>query len=274
MTITVVKGAPASGLQSGSGPPTPPPPCARPERMEAQRTADEAVRAVPDAETGASLAQHDLLMREVNHRAKNNLQLVAAMLNLQARRNSDIPVLREALAQAGHRVRAAAQIHEHLQRSGGGAIELAAYLRDLCADLSRSLALPSSRPVSVEVDTVEVPADRAVALGLIVTELVTNAQKHGQRIDGDGRIQVSLWVGTDGALRLLVADDGPGIPAGFDPASDRGLGMRLIQRLVHSLAGRLDVDGAPPGARFTLHLTAASRWERGGPAPRDGVPCA
>jgi two-component sensor histidine kinase len=274
MTIAAVKCAPASGLQPGSDPAAPPNLHAGLERMEAQRAAGEAVHAVSAADACASLAQQDLLLREANHRVNNNLQLIVSLLRLQARRNLESSAVYEALAQAGHWVRATAPVHDHLQRSKAGGIQLAAYLQGLCTDLSRLLALPSSRPVLFEANTIEVPADRAVALGLIVTELVTNAHKHGQRIDGDGRIQVSLWAGTDGALRLLVADDGPGIPGGFGAASDRGLGMRLIQHLVHTLAGRLDVDGTPPGARFTLHLTAAPRWERGDPAPRDGAPCA
>jgi two-component sensor histidine kinase len=219
-------------------------------------------------------ARLTLLLREAGYRIKNSLQLVASVLDLQARQNVGGPALREALAQASRRVRAVAQVHERLQHSSSG-VEISTYLRDLYADMSRSLALPVSRPIEMKVANLELPAERTVALGLIVTELVTNALKYGQRINGSGRVRVLLTTLPGGTLlRLLVADDGPGLPDNPYRTFDSGFGMLLVHRLVHRLAGRLE-DGRPPGMRTTLHLApmAAQRGAKEGIAIQGGAPC-
>lgn len=215
-------------------------------------TSDPAAARTPPGE--APLPQRDLLLCEAHHRIKNSLQLVASVLELQARKSSKTQSLQEALMQASRRVRAIAQMHDRLQVSGSGDVALAPYLRQLCADLSNSLAGPDAGPVIVQTEEVTLPAARAMAVGLIVNELVTNALKHGWRDDGRGRIQVVASVGRSGTLRLVVADNGPGLPNDFEPGACSGLGMRLVCDLMRQLAGQLKVDGAPPGTRFTLRL--------------------
>ena len=156
--------------------------------------------------------------------------------------------------QASGRVRAIAQMHDRLQGSVSGEVALADYLRHLCADFSQSLTAPGEEPVTVEAEEITLSAAQAMAVGLIVNELVTNGLKHGRQPDGPGRVRVLAAADRDGMLRLVVADDGPGLPQDFEPSSCSGLGMRLVNDLVWRLAGQLDVDGAPPGTRFTLRL--------------------
>ncbi|MDO9711904.1 sensor histidine kinase [Paracraurococcus lichenis] len=216
----------------------------------------------------------ELLVNEAHHRIKNSLQLVAAMLHLQARRHLDVPVLHDGLIQASRRVRAVAQVHERLHRHDGGELEAGAYLHDLCANLSRSLGLPTSRAVVVEASHVPLQPNRILGLGLIVTELVTNAVKHGITPYGMGEVRVVLAPGPDNTLRLLVADTGPGLPDSVLRGSAGGLGIRLVHHLTRTLGGRLEIDGTPPGARFTVRLAMESGNGDGRDTARNGEQCA
>ncbi|WP_431266867.1 sensor histidine kinase [Dankookia sp. P2] len=227
-----------------------------------------------DAQYVARLDPAELLVNEAHHRIKNSLQLVAAMLHLQARRHLDVPVLHDGLIQASRRVRAVAQVHERLHRHAGGELEAGAYLRDLCANLSRSLGLPTSRAVVVEASHVPLQPDRILGLGLIVTELVTNAVKHGITPYGTGEVRVVLAPGPDNTLRLLVADTGPGLPDSVLRGTAGGLGIHLVHHLIRSLGGRLEIDGTPPGARFTVRLALESGTGDGRDTARSGEPCA
>jgi two-component sensor histidine kinase len=129
-------------------------------------------------------------------------------------------------------------------------VEFGAYLRALAADLVASFARDDV-DLAVEVAPVELPSDRAAPLGLIAAELVMNALKHARRADARSTLFVSFRR-LDGELDLVVGDDGPGLPEGFDPAQSRGLGMRLIVSLVAQLDGTLDARNAGGGARFAV----------------------
>jgi two-component sensor histidine kinase len=229
-------------------------PCAPPREGARQGTA-EATWVDALAEMEALLARQELLLREADHRVRNSLQLVSSALRLQGMRKGADPRLREEFAQASRRIEAVARTHERLHRPGAaGEIEFAGYLRGLCADLAAALAHPA-----IEVDAADSPvaADKAVSLGLVANELVTNACKHA-RLDGaPGRVRVGLSRLGDGTLRLSVADEGAGLPEGFDPARSAGLGMRIIHGLARALGARLEVDPGPPGARFAVLLPAA-----------------
>ncbi|HYZ33870.1 MAG TPA: sensor histidine kinase [Crenalkalicoccus sp.] len=225
----------------------------------------------------ALLAQRETLLLEGEHRLKNSLQLISSVLELQARDIAD-PALREGFLQASRRVRILARIHERLHGlRQAGKVDLAVYLRKLCVDLVESLALSEEQPIEVETADAAVPADQAVRLGLILNELIINAMKHGQRGGSSARVRVRLSRHAEGAMRLSVADQGDGLPEGFDPSKSGGLGMRLVQGLVHTLGARLETECGGRGARFTVLLPAASPQGRGGVAPgRAGgdAPCA
>ena len=132
-----------------------------------------------------------------------------------------------------------------------GRTECRRYLQLLCEELAGLLRPTSRSDVVVECIEAEIPTERIVHLGLIVNELVTNAAKHGA-----GRITVSWQRSESGGYSLSVCDEGPGLPADFDPAAGRGLGMKVIAASVQQLNGRLafgGTDGAQ-GARFTILL--------------------
>ena len=200
----------------------------------------------------------DLLAHEANHRIKNSLQLVAAMLHLQAQQSRDLPILREALIQASHRVRTVAQLHGRLHRSIGGEQNAGEYLHDICSSLSHSLGMSTPTSVVVEAPYVLVQPDRLLRIGLIVTELITNAMKYGTPPLGTCEIKVVLTTMPDGTLSLHVSDNGPGIPDSILRRSTNGLGLYLVHQLTRTIGGRLEIDNAPPGARFTIRFAADS----------------
>ena len=162
-----------------------------------------------EIELEASLRQKDTLLREIHHRIKNNLQIVVSLLNLRAQRLNS-PAARTALAEAQTRIKALALVHRHLyEQPEVEAVELHAFLGDLCALIEDTTA--PSAPVTVEVDVapVTVSTDQAIPIALLVTEILSNAFKHAFPDDRGGRIEVRLAPVAGGAL-LEIADDGVG----------------------------------------------------------------
>jgi two-component system, sensor histidine kinase PdtaS len=203
--------------------------------------------------------QKELLLKEVNHRVKNSLQLVSSLLEIQGRSLRDGEAKRQ-LADAVARVTAVTQIHEQLNWTDDvRMVEVLAYLHKVCQELERS-GPRGSWQVEVSGSPVMQPADRAMPLGLIVGELVTNAFKHGASRDGAGpensRIEVRLDR-LDGKLSLSVRDFGPGFAESGPPERPGSLGMRLIRSLAAQLDGSVSVESAEPGARFTILVPEA-----------------
>ncbi|UEM01189.1 PAS domain S-box protein [Skermanella rosea] len=197
----------------------------------------------------AALNEREVLLKEVHHRVKNNLQVVVSLLRLQASRLRDetgVDALRESL----NRVSAMSTIHELLYRSTTLAdIDFAEVLRTLTANLHDAYGLPEDRVVSVveAAEPVPVSMDAAVPLALIANELISNAFKHAFPGGATGEVRVSLSREGD-AVVLRVADTGPG----FTPAPRRSsLGIMLVDRLVRQISGRLDLE-PPPGTRYRL----------------------
>lgn len=160
-----------------------------------------------------------------------------------------------------------AKVHQRLyqQTKTPDRIEFGQYLRDLCTDLvSASLEQWKGIEVRVEADQDDMLTDQAVPLALIVNELLMNAVKYafGEGAPAGGKVTVTFRVEADGRRRLTVADDGRGLPEGFDPARSSGLGMRLVSALAGQLGARLEVgkpgNGAESGARFTVVLPAGA----------------
>ncbi len=198
------------------------------------------------------LAQKDLLMREVNHRIKNSLQLVSSLLSLQSQ-GSGNPETRASLAEAGRRVHAVSDIHQLLYKVDDvQVVPFHDYLTTLCRDLERSaLADSNGWRLDLAVQPVEVPTDQAVPLGLIANELLMNAVKHAYPGDGPKPIAVEL-THVDHSVRLTVEDQGVGLPEGFDWRRSRSLGMRLVHALSSQLGATLAVEPRKPGTRFTV----------------------
>jgi two-component sensor histidine kinase len=188
------------------------------------------------------------LFDELNHRVKNNLALVSAILGMQARLTDD-EVMAEHLRNAVARIQAIADVHGSLYRTGRkDDVDFASYLLHLCDRLSNSLVDRDHVRIELSADPATVPLDDAVALGLIVNELVTNAAKYAYP-GTTGVVQVILRHTPEG-LQLTVRDEGQGLSA--DPPRP-GLGMRLVRSLVQQCGGALRI-GAGPGASFTVDL--------------------
>jgi len=198
-----------------------------------------------------ALEQKSLLLREVNHRVKNSLHLVSSLLQLQQRGISDA-ALRHQMQDAVSRIHAIAQVHSRLyQTENFETVELATYFQALCDDLVSASGDATRFTLRVEADPVEMAIDRAVPLGLIANELITNAIKHGagQCLD----VLVSLRR-TGEHIQFTVTDNGPGLPADFSLEQTKSLGMRIVSTMARQLGGALEVLRLQPGAGFRVDI--------------------
>ncbi|HEV7371197.1 PAS domain S-box protein [Arenibaculum sp.] len=197
-----------------------------------------------------ALDDKTVLLREVNHRVKNSLQLVSGLLNLQVAAAGD-ETIRHHLRDAAHRISAVAQVHQRLYRADQfHSLDFGSLLTELCDDLAKGAGGPRAIVLEVDAGALELPVDHAVPLGLIANELVTNAIKHGKTA---AQVRVSL-TRQAGGLLLTVADQGPGLPAGFDPGRSSGLGMRIVSALTRQLCGSIEIPAVSAGARFDVFI--------------------
>jgi two-component sensor histidine kinase/PAS domain-containing protein len=186
---------------------------------------------------------------ELNHRVKNNLAAVSAMLGMQARVTDD-PELKQELQKAIDRIQTIGDVHASLYRvSSREQVDFGDYLQRLCERLSATVVDSERVRLRVQAEHLMRPLDEAVALGLIINELVTNAAKHAYPPPATGEIRVRLSRAGDG-FELSVSDDGQGLPTAMD---SRGIGMRLVRSLVLQCRGKLEVRSAP-GASFTVRI--------------------
>jgi two-component sensor histidine kinase len=207
----------------------------------------------------ASLHEKDVLLREVHHRVKNNLQLIASLLNLQARSFGD-ERSRTMMEESQNRIHSIALVHETLYQSGELArINLGDYLRTLVQYLLESWIGVSGR-IRLSVDAakvVELPIDVAIPCGLIVNELVTNALKHAFPYERAGSIGISVTSETPGRMTLGVVDDGVGLPEGVDVGRSGGLGLHLVATLIRQLRGNVAIGRhAGTTVEITLQVPA------------------
>lgn len=237
---------------------------------------DITLRKQTEQDLRASLAEKTALLSEVHHRVKNNLQIVVSLLNLQASGTQE-PGVREVLADAGHRVRSIALLHELLYRSPDLArINFARYAAELCIYLLRCHGSVAER-VRIErrVERVDLPLQDAVPCGLIINELVTNALKHGFPEGRAGNITLELRPEDGQRIVLRVSDDGVSMSAEAQLQPIAGLGLRLVSNLATQLEGELTVErpatgGAAfrvtfplPASRGTLNRTPTADAEAG-----------
>ncbi|KQN01108.1 MULTISPECIES: sensor histidine kinase [Sphingomonas] len=208
-------------------------------------------KAAAEADLRASNARLEALLGEVNHRVANSLQLVSAMVRLQATALTD-PSAREALEDTQRRIQAIAQVHRRLYTSNDvESVDMQEYLGALVDELAETWsteALP--RALSLAAEPIRLPTDRAVSLGVIVTELVTNACKYAYPNSG-GEVRVALRRVDDDVFLLAVEDDGCGIPEDAVPRGT-GLGTKLIRAMAQSLQTIVEYDPTHTGVRATL----------------------
>jgi PAS domain S-box-containing protein len=201
---------------------------------------DLSERKAIEEQVRSSLAEKELLLRELHHRVKNNMQVVSSLLAIQASYSAD-PQAAVELEESQRRIQSMALIHEQLHHSADlGRLDVRAYFESLASHLSRSFGSPSSIEIEVEISNLPLGIDQALVCGLIVNELVTNALKHAFNSRPVGRVGICLWDEADDTRVLEVWDDGPGIEAALD-GEDRSLGLTLVATLAKQLAGRLAV---------------------------------
>jgi len=198
------------------------------------------------AENETLLRQKDFLLKEVNHRVQNSLQLVAAFLRLQGKTSGDDAV-RLQLEEADRRLSAVALVHRRLYRDDSvEVVDLSRYLEDLVSEMKTTMDDEWARQFDLELAPVQISTDRAVNVGLVLTELVINAQKHAYE-GRPGRLSVILEQHR-GMFRLIVMDHGAGKKSG----GGSGFGKRMLAAVVDQLKGTIDEQDNKPGLRTVV----------------------
>jgi two-component sensor histidine kinase len=216
-----------------------------------QRQTTERSEATALAEAAAEAQHREVLLRELQHRVKNNFQIILSSINMQKRRFESADIHR-ALDHVANRINAISLAHDQLAPGQNmQAVDVAAYLRALCASIEQQV---ENVAVELEADQVELAIDRAVPIGLILNEVATNSVKHAFGEDG-GRIIVKLKGGIGyGEARLTVADNGRGIQ---NPGSG-GSGLKLIASLARQIGGEVQHESSKHGASTSVTFPVIS----------------
>jgi two-component sensor histidine kinase/putative methionine-R-sulfoxide reductase with GAF domain len=191
----------------------------------------------------AALAEKEVLLREIHHRVKNNLQVITSLLNLEAGRIQDeqgVDVLRDSQS----RIRAMALVHDHLYRSDNlSQIDFGSYVQTLINQVSYSHGA-SIRQIDIrsDIENILLPIDTAIPCGLIINELVANALEHAFPDDRHGSVRIVMKAQPNGSMVLAVSDDGVGVKPGFSLERAGSLGMTLINTLAKQLNGHVALD--------------------------------
>lgn len=226
-------------------------------QAELQRARDEAEAEVHASRDrfAALAAEREVLLREVNHRVGNSLQIIASLLHLQASSAAQDGV-KAALTNAMGRVAAVAQVHRRLYTSQDlKSVLLNQYLESLLEDLRRSAEGNRMSRLTLKAEPIEIDPDRAVAIGIIVNELVMNAVKYAYP-DSAGPIHVELK-GDGDHLLLSIADNGVGLNVKADPRST-GLGQRIVSAMATKLEANVDRDPDHSGTRILVRFARIS----------------
>jgi two-component sensor histidine kinase len=200
----------------------------------------------------AALERQQFLLKEMNHRVKNSLMIVASMLHLQAKDIDDANLTLH-LDEASHRVTAVARAHDQLyQGSDVERMDIGKYIEAVCRDLGQSVA-----QCDIRIDTqdgIEISTDRAISTALIVNELITNAAKYAYQGRSGGKIWVTVARANDDDFSVSVRDEGVGLPEDFDIRETKGLGIRIINSFSKQLNGTLALCAHNPGTEFIVTI--------------------
>ena len=191
----------------------------------------------------ADLKEKEAMLQEIHHRVKNNLQVVASLINMQIRTLED-EASRAALQECRSRVQTMALIHEKLYGSSDYAnVPFADYAKDLAATVFSAAGVSSTVVnLNMDMEPLTMPVEQAIPCGLILNELINNAFKHAFTAASGGNLRVGLRRLSDDEVELSVADNGPGIAEGFAPERSASLGMRLVSTLAAQLHGRMAIE--------------------------------
>jgi two-component sensor histidine kinase len=204
------------------------------EKSLLEKTQSEVLRS--EQTVRASLREKEVLLKEIHHRVKNNLQVISSLLNLQARYLPD-PAARAIFSQSQNRVQSIALVHERLYESADlSHVNFAKYVVVLLDNIFDTYGAENRGIAKViDIGDVNLTVDVAIPCGLIVNEVVTNALKHAFPDGRTGTVRVSLTEGPEEMLELTVQDDGVGIPPGIDPRNTVSLGLDLVATFAEQL---------------------------------------
>jgi two-component sensor histidine kinase len=222
------------------------------EQVRLRKERDIAIEALKAANgrLEAIVAHQAVLLREVNHRVANSLQLVSSLVHMQLSAVKDGPA-GDALRDTQARIDAIMQVHRRLYTSEDVQfVDMHDYLSGLTVELAQSLAADGALKLSLRAQPIKLPTDMAVSLGVVVTELVTNACKYAYP-EGEGEVRILFDADGVGACRLVVEDDGRGFLAS-DPAQGTGLGRTVISAMARNLNSKIVFDPDFNGARAVL----------------------
>lgn len=220
--------------------------------VRVQVTIDISERKRAEERMEASLHEKEILLREIHHRVKNNLQIISSLLNLQKQAVVN-PTAQSVLDESRGRIASMAMIHEQLYRSRDFAgLDVGEYLEQFLPRLVS--ACKGDREISLVLEAAQIPLslEQAIPFGLILNELATNAIKHGFRRRMRGTLHVTATL-MDGEVLVEVEDDGEGMPPGVSLSAPDTLGLQLVMSLTEQLKGRVNVD-SPHGVRFRLRF--------------------
>jgi two-component sensor histidine kinase len=215
-----------------------------------------------DDQLRRSLEEKSMLVREIHHRVKNNLQMIVSLLSLQSSHTEDPHVI-AAFEETEGRVRAIGHIHEQLYASDDlTTVEVGGYLAALARELiALNGGAAGGIQLHVNVQEILLHIEKAVPLGLIANELIVNSLKHGLR-SGTGHLSLTLkYIEEDGGApwaELLIEDTGPGLPSELDLSSAESMGYQLVNLLVRQLRARLEFESRP-GARIRISFPIPSK---------------
>jgi two-component sensor histidine kinase len=213
------------------------------------------------------LAAKEVLLQEVHHRVKNNLQIISSLLNMQAELLSD-PDLKQVLLESRHRVESMAMIHERLYATDDiDQLDFRQYIEALARELFSAYAANSS-PVCLrfELEPLSLELSQAIPCGLILNELVSNCLKYAFPNRCRGELLIALGRAENDRVTMRVADNGIGLPPGLDWRKSKTLGLRIVNILARQLMGTVQL-GSGSGSDFSLtFLKAASRSQVHPPA--------
>ncbi len=207
--------------------------------QELQKELTERMKA--EEQIKASLQEKDVLLKEIHHRVKNNLQVICSLLYLQSKNAKDQQAL-EMFKESENRIKSMALIHEELYQSENIVrIDLADYIQRLTTHLSNSYGIKMGIvDISLHVDKVSLSIDKAIPCGLIINELVSNSLKYGFPNGAKGNISIKLVSENENHVTLTVQDSGIGLPTGFDYQNTDTLGLQLVNTLTRQLKGHID----------------------------------
>ncbi|HSF33124.1 MAG TPA: PAS domain S-box protein [Candidatus Tectomicrobia bacterium] len=219
-------------------------------------------RQLAEEQIRTSLQEKEVLLKEIHHRVKNNLQIISSLLNLQSKYIND-PQALQMFIDSQNRVKSMALIHEILFQSRDIAkIDFSEYIKNISSQLFRSYGAYSKKiGLEINVEGIMLDVDTAIPCGLIVTELVSNSLKYAF-IDGrDGLIHIELFSDTHGNLILTVSDNGIGLPKHVDLQNLDSLGLKLVSALANQLAGIVELDSSD-GTTFRITFVDDKHKER------------